>query len=416
MTSFPRLRPVEAFPVQQNGSTLVYLKDPLHLAEPLGVSPMGYFILSRFDGRHSLADIQEAFSKQFGTPLPGHELSRFIEMLDEHRYLLSESFSRLQRSVIEEFRGQAYRQPAHAGSVYPSDPDALKRQLDGYFTAAAGPGAPRSASGRSVPTAIVAPHIDFHRGGPAYAWAYKDLVESPGADLYILLGTSHCGGADPFILTFKDFDTPLGRVETDREFVQSLQEGVDQDLFADEYLHRGEHSIEFQAVFLKYAALRRAELVGREQPRFKIVPILVSSFHAMVANRTPPELSTAVRTFLTTLKGLAARETRRICFIAGVDLAHVGLQFGDREALTQDYLRWVESEDGRLVDRLIHRDASGFFQEIAKDGDKRRICGFAPLYCLIHLLRDGIGRELKYSQAFTPETGSAVTFTSVVFD
>ena len=69
MNSFLRLRPVEAFPVQQDGKTLIYLKDPLNLATPLGVSPVGYFIMSHFDGSHSFVDIQEVYSKQFGTLL-----------------------------------------------------------------------------------------------------------------------------------------------------------------------------------------------------------------------------------------------------------------------------------------------------------------------------------------------------------
>ncbi len=131
-----------------------------------------------------------------------------------------------------------------------------------------------------TPKAIVAPHIDFHRGGPAYAWAYKPLAESAGADLYILLGTSHCGGRSPYILTPKDFETPLGLVETDREFVQKLQASCAEDCFADEYFHRGEHSLEFQVVLLKYIAHKRAELTGRPEKPFKIVPILVSSFHS----------------------------------------------------------------------------------------------------------------------------------------
>ena len=65
--------------------------------------------------------------------------------------------------------------------------------------------------------------------------------------------------------------------------------------------------------------------------------------------------------------------------------------------------------------RLEQLDAPGFFQAIAKDQDKRRICGFSPLYSLIHLLDGAQGKHLKYSQAFTPETGSAVTFTSLIF-
>jgi MEMO1 family protein len=119
---------------------------------------------------------------------------------------------------------------------------------------------------------------------------------------------------------------------------------------------------------------------------------------------------------LASLRDLAAKEQREICFVAGVDLAHVGRQFGDREPITEDFLKWVEAEDGRLIERLAALDAPGFFDEIAKDQDKRKICGFSPLYSLIHLLNGQRGKHLKYSQAFTPETASAVTFTSMIFE
>jgi MEMO1 family protein len=416
MDSLPRLRPVEAFPVQQNGNNLIYLKDPLNLATPLGVSPVGYFLMAHFDGRHSFIDIQEVYSKRFGTLLLTDELKAFIDMLDEHYYLLSERFFEYQKSVIEAFCRRPTRAPAHVDGVYPNDANGLKAQLDGYFNSPDGPGLALTNGRRTTPQAIVAPHIDFHRGGPAYAWGYKPLLESEGADLYILLGTSHCGGNNPFILTLKDFETPLGTVDTDKTFVSQLQSICEQDLFADEYLHRGEHSLEFQVVFLKYLAQRRAELLGQPERPFKIVPILVSSFHAMIASKTLPEKTPAVGTFLGALKSLVENERREVCWVAGVDLAHVGRQFGDTEPITEDFLKWVEAEDIRLVERLAARDAPGFFHEIAKDQDKRRICGFSPLYSLIHLLKDGKGQRLKYSQAFTPETASAVTFTSVVFD
>jgi hypothetical protein len=92
------------------------------------------------------------------------------------------------------------------------------------------------------------------------------------------------------------------------------------------------------------------------------------------------------------------------------------MQFGDREPITPEFLKWVEDEDLKLIERLEVVDSQGFFHEIAKDQDRRRICGFSPLYSLIHLLDGSRGRCVKYSQAFTRETGSAVTFTSVVFD
>lgn len=416
MLEKPRLRPIEAFPVQQqDGKTLIYLKDPANFATPLGIAPAGYFVLAQFDGHHSFTDIQEAYSKQFGSLLMSEELASFVAMLDEHYYLDSPRFRQHQNTVMLEFRRQTTRAAAHVGGVYKAVPTELKTQLEGYFAPPEGPGLPLARNSARTPSAIVAPHIDFHRGGPAYAWAYKTLIESAGSDLYILLGTSHCSGHMPYVLTAKDFETPLGTVETDRDFVQRLQAKCAEDFFTDEYLHRGEHSLEFQVLFLKYVAQQRAALAGEPERAFKIVPILVSSFHSAVLEGTLPEETPMVGNFLTALRELISAERRELCLIAGVDLAHVGRQFGDRQPVTEHFLKWVESEDRLLVERLIALDAPGFFHEIAKDQDRRRICGFSPLYSLIHLLDGRRGAQLKYSQAFTPETGSAVTFTSLVF-
>jgi hypothetical protein len=84
MDGIPRIRPIDAFPVEQDGKTLIYLKDPLNLATPIGISPVGYFILAHFDGQHSVVDIQEAYAKKFGSLLPSDELKMFVDMLDEH--------------------------------------------------------------------------------------------------------------------------------------------------------------------------------------------------------------------------------------------------------------------------------------------------------------------------------------------
>lgn len=415
MEDHPRLRPVEAFPVQQEGKALVCLRDPQHLAKPLVISPAIYFILCHFDGRHGLIDIQEAYCKRFGDLLFSEDLKKIIELLDTHYYLYSRRFLDYEGRVIEEFRRLPVRPPAHVGAVYKEDPEELRSQIETYFRSPEGPGEPIQGSGNATPKALVAPHIDFHRGGPSYAWSYKELADSPGADLYILLGTSHCGGENPFTATLKDFSTPVGTVETDKEFVEELKKRYTGDLFAEEHLHRTEHSLEFQVLFLKHVAQLQEEVSGRQRP-FKIVPILVSSFHAMVRSQTLPEKDPEIGGFLKALRALAGQEKRQVCFVAGVDLAHVGMQFGDREPITPDFLRWVEEEDNRLIERLAALDAPGFFHEIAKDQDRRRICGFSPLYSLIHLLDGSRGRHLKYKQAFTPETGSAVTFTSMVFD
>ncbi len=65
-------------------------------------------------------------------------------------------------------------------------------------------------------------------------------------------------------------------MKTDADFIDRMSSHYRGDLFADELLHRNEHSIEFQALFLKWA------LGNRD---FTVVPILVSSFHEMVLKR-----------------------------------------------------------------------------------------------------------------------------------
>jgi AmmeMemoRadiSam system protein B len=415
MEDRPRLRSVEAFPIQQEGKTFICLRDPQHLSEPLVITPVGYFVLSHFDGQHSFLEIQEAYRQRVGQTLSIEDLKKMIDALDEQFFLYNQRFLDRQEEIVEEFRRREVRAPAHAGTVYGAEAEKLEAQLAGHFQAADGPGEAQANGNGSTPKAIVAPHIDFHRGGPCYAWAYKELVERPGADLYILLGTSHCGGESPFVATRKDFATPLGMVQTDKEFLRRLGEVYRRDLFSGEYLHRTEHSLEFQVVYLKYVAELRARRTG-EKRDFKIVPILVTSFHANIQSRSLPERDPRIGDFLKALADLAANEPRTVCFVAGVDLAHVGAQFGDRDPVTPEFLKWVETEDQALMKKLASLDSEGFFQEIAKDEDRRRVCGFSPLYSLTHLLDGSRGRLLKYGQSFTQETGSAVTFTSMAFD
>src|SRR4029434_7146265 len=160
MLNRPKIRAVEVFPVEQEAKTLVYLKDPENFAQPLGISPAGYFIISHFDGQHSLVDIQEAFCKQFGTILLNNELLRFIDLLDHHYYLQTARFLVHRNGIVEEFKMQPTRTSAHAASVYRQDAGELKMQLDGYFASPRGPGLPSFHTQTVTPKAIVAPHID----------------------------------------------------------------------------------------------------------------------------------------------------------------------------------------------------------------------------------------------------------------
>ena len=406
---YPKLRFIEAFPVEVEGGKRIYIRDPLNYAQsPLLVPYPIFFIMSHFDGHHSLLDIQEAFARQFGDILFGDKIREIVRQLDEHYYLDSERFAQLQREMLEAFHRSPVREMAHADTCYSSQPGEFTNQLTAFFNGIDGPGLP-SPNGRSSQPVrgIIAPHIDLRVGGPAYAWAYKELAERCEADLFVLFGTSHYGLNDLFVATLKDYNTPLGPVKTDHEFIQTLQGNYGEDLFADEILHRTEHSLEFQTLFLQY--------VFGGKRNFSVVPILVSSFHHMIITKTPPAEVPRVAAFLSALKKTIAQSGRKVCCVAGVDFAHVGQKFGDQGPLTQEFLDWVETEDRRLIQTLEKVDHADFFAHIAKDGDRRRICGFSPMYTFLHVVDAPQGRLLKYDRSVDPSTQSSVSFASLVF-
>jgi len=406
---YPKLRPIEAFPVEVEGETRIYIRDPLNYTKnQIVVSYPVYFILSHFDGRHSLLDIQEAFARQFGQVLSGDKIREIVDQLDQFYFLDSGRFAQLQQETLDAFRLSPVREMAHADTCYSSQAEEFTKQAVSFFGGAEGPGLPAADSPPHPPVrGIIAPHIDLRVGGPCYAWAYKELAERCDADLFILLGTSHYGMGQLFVSTEKDYGTPLGAVKTDREFIRALRRHYSGDLFADEILHRTEHSLEFQTLFLQYV------LGGRRD--FSVVPILVSSFHQLVVSRTPPAQDPRVAAFLGALKETIARSGRKVCFVAGVDFAHVGQKFGDQGPLTEEFLDWVKAEDHRLIQALEKVDHADFFAQIAKDGDRRRVCGFSPMYTFLHLVDATQGKLLKYDCSVESATQSSVSFASLAF-
>ena len=400
----PRLRPVEAFASQVQGRPVVCLRDPMRLSQAVVYVPQETAaILGLFDGQHSLLDIQEAFARSFGSLLFREHLLGIIQSLDEHFLLDSPRFTRHRETLEAEFRRAPRRGALLAGQAYASDAPAVRRQLDGYFTAADGPGgSPPSPSAPQL-AGLVLPHIDFMRGGPWYAWGYREVDGAPPADRWIILGTVHAPIRQAFALTRKDFDTPLGVVETDRDFVDRLLAAVGPRYLEDELAHRAEHSIEFQTVFLRH-------VTPPERPLL-IVPVLCGSLHRCVEERRSPAQAREIESFLTALCETMTAFEGRTMVVASADLAHVGPQFGDPRPMTPGQLREVADVDREMLATVEAGDAENFFRSVARDGDRRRICGLPPIYAALRVLPGAWGRLLRYGQ--WPDPQGTVTFAAV---
>jgi MEMO1 family protein len=414
--SVRRLRHVEAFPVEHEGRSCIALRDPAGYTDAIVLlhGPL-LEIVSLFDGSHTVADIQAAVMRRHGQLVERRQIEEIAEALDQQGFLDSPSFADRRAVVDGTFLASPVRPAVHAGGAYAGEPGELRTMLDGFFASPDGPGpieaaqpAPERRGQSATPEVrgVIAPHIDYHRGGPAYAWAYRELAERSRADLFVVLGTCHAGMAHPFALTRKDYAGPMGEVRVDRDFVDALAKRARQDCFGSELAHRVEHSIELQAVFLRYLYADRRDI--------SIVPVLTSFAHEAMHQGRRPDDDARVPRFLEALAETMAASGRRVALIAGADLAHVGPRFGDGEPVGAPELARIEREDADMLETVAAADPNAFFDSVAQDGDRRRICGYSPIYALLRVLGRADGKVTRYGQ--WPDPNGMVSFASVVFE
>jgi AmmeMemoRadiSam system protein B len=419
MTDCPKLRPVEATPVPGRG--LVQLRDPLGVApEPIFVPAAVFSLVALFDGQHTLRDIQVAHARRTGELLMTDKLEKLAEQLDERLFLEGERSRQALAAATEAYRALPHHASLHAGRSYPDDPQALGELLDGLLHQA-----PSENDPPGPLRGLIAPHLDFDRGGAGYAAAYRvaqtacaaevrlracgACVEDAKPEVFVILGTAHVGEGS-YILTDKSFETPLGLAPADAVSLARLrarwgEQGDHADRAAEwELIHKTEHSIEFQVIWLQHVFADRD---------FAIIPVLCGGFGAHLAAGRSPQADAAVATFSAALAELIADLGDRVCVIASADLAHVGPQFGGREPMAAGSLALVRARDGELLEACARGDPEAFFGQIVAEGDARNICGLPPIYTLLAALRPEEGRLLHYGQAPVPGSPSAVTYAAM---
>lgn len=406
----PRLRPLEIIPAEADGRRMFVLRDPFgHTGEMVTVPEAAVWLLQFFDGAHTRENIKLEFFRKTFQALPDAELNAMIETLDRAMMLEGGRFGR----TIASYLSGDTRPPSHAGLSYPDDAGALREAIAGYYLHETGPGRlPESPDGDADDApdgpirAIVAPHIDLRSGGPVFAHAYHALSRAPRPDLFVILGTGHAGLPRLFGATKKRFETPLGPLATDGDFLDRLGARFGDGLFEAELEHKGEHVIEFQTVFLK-------NLYGEAPSR--IAPILCSySFEHLTLPEAAEERETIER-FGRALAETIAETPGRVCLIASVDLAHIGPRYGDAVAVAPEALEDNARRDAAMLERVAASDAAGFLDFIAREEDARHICGFPCLHTMLGVLDGARGETLKYDSCPVDDNESFVSYVSMVF-
>lgn len=407
--TLPALRYIDAFPITYEGQQLFCVRDPEGIvAQQIFLTPPAFFIAWHLDGARDIPDIQQAFAQQFGGQrLRADDIQRVVAYLDEQGFLHTPRFTTLYQQVAQTFAQSPVRPAYLAGASYPAEAQHLRAFLDDFFLRDHGPGA---WTGRQRPSAppgrcLIAPHIDFHRGGHAYAHGYWHFYQQGQPDTVFIFGVAHAAPPVPFLLTKKHFATPFGTLETDQDIVRRLEAACTWDPYEFEMVHRTEHSIEFQAVMLSY-------LYG---PAVRIVPILCASFGGASA-LAPPTPHTDVEAFLEVCRSIVADAPHRVSVIAGADLAHVGRRFGDAFDVHDGIVQQVEDRDRADLQHVLTGDAGGFYRAVMRDHNQRRVCGLTCIYAALQTMAQGTasGALLHYDYAHDP-AGGIVSFTNILF-
>jgi MEMO1 family protein len=412
----PKLRPVDSFPMRQpDGGVEFVLRDPDGFSSPIMLPYAGAMVASLMDGQRTIEEIQADYQARFGEALEVEDLQYVLEQLDQRGYLDNDRFRALWKQELTIYLNSDKRPAAFAGQAYPSDPVELRQFLDGLFTQPKGPGLPdASATATDRLIGVLCPTVDLRRAGLSLAASYKRLIEQSGAETFVILGTAHRSMRNRYALTKKNFETPLGTIDVDRDLILRLNNhvrgsgvGDELQLFGDELAHRHEHSIEFQSLMLQH-------LLGSRRS-FKIAPVLVDSFQDLVADGTEPIQNASVNAFIQALRSTISSAGRSVAVICSADLAHVGQRYGDKSLLDEPHLRRQAESDRSLLETAASGDASGVFAHVAGRANQDRVWGLGPLYTMLKTIEPARGDLLRHDQAVELDFTGCVSFGSIAY-
>ncbi len=378
----------------------MYIRDPYHYSDStLLIPPPLVQVLDCFDGQQSTLDLRAELVRITGE-IEIEELEKHLyDSLNEAGFLENDRYREIKASSEADFAARTVRPPNFAGSAYPSDRAELSELL---LSRVGGP------QGSSDTFGIVAPHASPDGGWSTYRAAYRalPLIEEARDRTFVILGTSHYGAPDRFGLTRKQFVTPYGEARTNAALVDELVDAAPDAIRMEDYCHCVEHSIEFQVIFLQH-------LYG---PDVKILPILCGPFVKSVYEGVAPESNLHVAWFFDALGNIAARDSKQLFWVLGVDMAHMGRRYGDRlraKASLGEMLA-IENRDRQRIEQIAVGNLQGYWSLVQEGQDDLKWCGSAPFYTFMKVVPGSKGELLDYHQ-WQIDADSVVSFGAMKF-
>ena len=234
------------------------------------------------------------------------------------------------------------RPSAVAGTWYPGSERELRRTISGLLANSARP----ELRGRLL--GLIAPHAGYAYSGPTAAQAYTQLA-GKSCDTVLIMSPSHQAfwREDFVVAAATHYETPLGLVEVDEQFVDQLARRVG----LGRVQRDDEHSLEIQLPFLQV-------VLGD----FRLVPVMISTDDAASARRLGEVLGEMIQ--------LHEGST---LLVASTDLHHI-----------RDYDEVVR-RDQAVVDALTGYDMQRIEAVLTERGCS--VCGRMPVLAVLEAAR-----------------------------
>ena len=124
-----------------------------------------------------------------------------------------------------------------------------------------------------------------------------------------------------------------------------------------------------------------------------------------------------MKRFLGVLGELQARESSRLCWVLGIDMAHMGRRYGDEFSAEADERENadVAGRDRKRIESINAGQADDFWAQVQENQDDLKWCGSSPLYTFLRAVPEARGKLLRYQQ-WNIDEQSVVSFAGMSFE
>ena len=418
----PHARRVQPMRLQKEGKQFVALRDPsMLIPETMFVQPQALQVIGLFEGELSSSEIAEKIVAA-ETPERGKvlaEAQKQVEMLagkmDQFGLLWGPTFDGYEKQMAEKLHKdgafpiqasgslvQLAHQAKGDGTKPPEDVEEQKAwgkelaigMLETWLQAAEDPEFETPVIG------LVVPHLDYVRGSDVYASGYRAWVNARKPDRIVILGTNHFGMGDGAVMTRLDFETPLGRVLSDKAVIEGMAEKLGERLFKDELDLLPEHSAELHLPFIQHIFRDVPVVVGLVPD--PLIP-MISDDGKRVSNE---EFTLALREVLGEVGGLTY-------FVSSADLSHVGPQFGEPKPVDDARREEVERHDREHLAKFLENDSKGFLEAMEWCKNQTRWCSIGNMSTTVAIADADSVELIDYRQASDDRGAHLVSVASI---